>query len=215
MSAIATLVCATPERLSKYSQLRWNLMVESKAGITRAPLLESMPMLPRDTSPSKPCLGSVQDVGIWVKRLAQIHSGWWTTRWQHHVTRWTWKSKWSYKLIAGCGYAFVRCWRWMLCVLVLPTTWVLGARFDQLASHQCKTFGCWTVRAKFSASGRLHLCVLGWSCSSNGALTCSQCRSFFNASMTVVGLILSTRAGSRMPLPLSAISLICCLTSGK
>ena len=104
--------------------------------------------------------GSVIDVGIWVKRLAQIHSGWWTTRWQHHVTRWTWKSKWSYKLIAGCGYAFVRCWRWILCVLVLPTTWVLGARFDQLASHQCKTFGCWTVRAKFSASGRLHLCVL-------------------------------------------------------
>ena len=37
-------------------------MVESKAGITRAPLLESMPMLPRDTSPSKP----------WIKLLESI-----------------------------------------------------------------------------------------------------------------------------------------------
>lgn len=38
---------------------------------------------------------------------------------------------------------------------------------------------------------------------------------FFNSSITVVGLILSTRAVSLIPLPLTAMSLIFCLTSGK
>lgn len=38
---------------------------------------------------------------------------------------------------------------------------------------------------------------------------------FFNVSITVVGLIFKTLAVSLMPLPLSAMSAICCLTSGK
>src|SRR5882724_171407 len=37
---------------------------------------------------------------------------------------------------------------------------------------------------------------------------------FFNVSMTVVGLLCSTRAISRIPLPCMVISTICCLTSG-
>ena len=38
--------------------------------------------------------------------------------------------------------------------------------------------------------------------------------SFFNSAMTVVGLMCSTRAISRIPLPLRVISRICCLTAG-
>src|ERR671918_362209 len=38
---------------------------------------------------------------------------------------------------------------------------------------------------------------------------------FFNSLITVVGLIFKTRAVSRMPLPLSAISMIFCLISGN
>lgn len=37
---------------------------------------------------------------------------------------------------------------------------------------------------------------------------------FFNSSITVVGLIRSTRALSRMPLPLSAMSTSCSLIAG-
>src|SRR5262245_36021588 len=37
---------------------------------------------------------------------------------------------------------------------------------------------------------------------------------FFSSLMTVVGLIFSTRAVSRMPLPLSAMSTMCSLISG-
>ena len=51
--------------------------------------------------------------------------------------------------------------------------------------------------------------------SRRASLTALRYRSFFNSSITVVGLIFSTRAVSRMPLPLTAISTICCLTSGK
>src|SRR5262245_5910259 len=40
-------------------------------------------------------------------------------------------------------------------------------------------------------------------------------RFFLSVVMTVVGLTLKTRAVSRMPLPLSAMSTICCLTSGN
>src|SRR5215211_488221 len=38
---------------------------------------------------------------------------------------------------------------------------------------------------------------------------------FFNSLITVVGLIFKTRAVSRMPLPLSAISMIFCLIAGN
>jgi len=37
---------------------------------------------------------------------------------------------------------------------------------------------------------------------------------FFNSAMTVVGLMCSTGAISRLPLPLRGISRICCLTAG-
>jgi len=44
----------------------------------------------------------------------------------------------------------------------------------------------------------------------------AECRLFFLSSlMTVVGLIFNTRAVSRMPLPLRAMSIICSLISGE
>ena len=45
--------------------------------------------------------------------------------------------------------------------------------------------------------------------------TAERRRFFLSSLMTVVGLIFSTRAVSRMPLPLSAMSTTCSLTSGR
>ena len=43
----------------------------------------------------------------------------------------------------------------------------------------------------------------------------SACIFFFRVLMTVVGLTRKTRAVSRIPLPLSAMSTICCFTAGR
>src|SRR5215831_14321103 len=48
----------------------------------------------------------------------------------------------------------------------------------------------------------------------HGVHSVKRRRFFLRVLITVVGLTPSTRAVSRMPLPLSAISTICCLTSG-
>jgi len=87
------------------------------------------------------------------------------------------------------------------------TTTVVAASIEQSStSHPFPLLELWlpSLTLESSASVAVTVCWLA----PNDDL-------FFNSSITVVGLIFSTRAVSLMPLPLTAISLICCFTSAR